>query len=415
LTPLLPINQTLPTISGNTPVGSTLTLTLGTYLGSPTLTRQWYRFNPDTSTETALSGETGTTYETVIDDNGNDVYVVETATNDGGTIRRRSNRIVVSAAGSPVITLQPVNTLVESGENAEFVVAATGDPTLEYEWMVSTDNGQAWSVVVGGDSPTLTLTAVNATFSGYRYRCNVSNTQGEVTTNYATLMVLAQLNAVQFNASEGAVLTAAVLPPVASNFTMEALVSFSGARTTNRRFLSNRYIADRVVSVGTNGDYLTANLALGDSQTGTANGDLPANPTDDVWYLVSLSADSVADTGLFRATMQALAGGAQHAVTRDKGLDGNLSHVGCEVNGGGSANAGLNNMKFQYVRLFNTERTLSQIDDDRNGVNVSESVFWWVFEDNGAGGVTVRDASGNGRVPTLVGGTLVAGPLAPVV
>jgi hypothetical protein len=35
--------------------------------------------------------------------------------------------------------------------------------------------------------------------------------------------------------------------------------------------------------------------------------------------------------------------------------------------------------------------------------------FWWVFSDNGSGGLAVTDATGNNRVPTLTGGTLDAG------
>ena len=413
LVALNPINEVLPSISGDTPAGSTLGLDIGEWFDNPTITQQWYQYEADSGTLIAIAGADETTYVTQSGDNAKEIYAIVSATNAGGTIRRQTNRIMVTTAGSPVITVQPENSVVASGGDAVFTVTASGNPTLTYVWRVSTNGGNSWDDIANSNSNTLTLEDVTVLMSGNLYACRVTNDQGVAVSDSVTLSVTAQLNAVQFTASQGATLLSAILPSIANNFTMEAVVSFNGALSGDRRILSNEYAAGRVVSYGVNNVFQAYNIAVGDTQSGWVGGSLPINPTDDVWYLITVSADPVTDTGLFRATIQELAGGTLHSITRDKGIDGNLTHVGFSINGGGAANAGLNNMKFQYVRAFNSERNLTQIGNDRLAVNANEALFWWVFEDNGVGGVTVRDASGNNRVPTLTGGTLVAGPVVP--
>lgn len=414
--PLAPISLTLPTISGNTPAGSVLTVTPGTWAGdpTPTITRQWRRAG------VAISGATGTTYTTVEADVGEEITVAETATNTGGSVTRESAvGITVTAAGSPVITSQPSSQTVLAGDDAVFTVAFTGIPTPAAQWEESTDGGETSSDVVGATSATLTRADVNAGMSGRMYRCRVSNSGDTVHSDWATLYVAVQLAAATFGPSDGAVLTQALLPPGAANFTIEALVRLDAARLPQRRILTNRYIAGRTISIGTAGNF-TGNpateyvVAVGDSQTGWTGGELPAIPTQGEWYLMTVSADGSVDGGEFRGTLQALSGGTLHSDNRAKGVLGILNHVGFEVNSGGLANEGLS-MSVQYVRAFASQRTLEQIDADRSGVNVGDTLFWWVFEDNGSGGLTVRDASGNGRVPTLVGGTLGVGPVAPLV
>jgi hypothetical protein len=407
--PLGPISLTLPVIGGNLPEGSVLTVTPGTYAGNPApdVTYRWTR------NAVIIPDETGLTYTTVEADVGAEINVEEIATNTGGTITRMPLLSVVpTAAGSPVITLQPVNTLVNEGEDAVFTVEATGSPTPTYQWLSMPSE----TPIGGATSNILTRADVVLADSGDQFTCDVINSGDTIRTNTVTLYVAGQIGAVEFTPSQGARLVNALLAPGPANFTVEALVCLTTARIGNRAILTNRFIAGRTASFGSGNNFPDYNVAVGDSQTGWAGGALGADPALNQWYHVTISADPDANTGLFRATMQAIADGStQYSQTRAKGFTGTLNHEGFEINGGGDATSGLDAIRFQYVRAYATERSLSTIAADRAATDLTDALFWWVFEDNGSGGVTVRDATGNGRVPTLTGGTLAVGPVVPVI
>lgn len=84
-----PSNEVAPSISGTAQVGQTLTVTPGTWTGSPTLTYQWTRDG------SPIGGATATTYVLVTADLGTDVAVTETATNDDGSASEGSNAIAI--------------------------------------------------------------------------------------------------------------------------------------------------------------------------------------------------------------------------------------------------------------------------------------------------------------------------------
>lgn len=406
--PLGPISLTLPVITGSTPAGSTLTLTPGTYAGSPspTITHRWVR------NAVIIPDETALTYVTQETDVGAQISVEEIATNTGGSIIRMPLlSITPTAVGSPQITSQPQNTTVPAGQDATFTVEFTGTPTPTCQWF-SHPSGDP---VVGATTNVLTVEDVQIADSGNQFYCDITNSGDTARSNIVTLFVSAQISAVQFGVNDGAYLTNALLPPGPANFTVEALVRIDAPRLSARAMLSNRYIADRVASIGTDNTFEQYNVAVGDSQTGWSAGALGHNPPQGEWYHITISADSDVNAGVFRATLQALADAAtQYSQTRAKGFTGTLNHVGFEINGGGATNAGQTSISFQYVRAYATERSLATIAAQRGAPDLTDALFCWVFEDNGSGGVAVRDATGNNRVPTLVGGTLVAGPVVPV-
>jgi Fungalysin metallopeptidase (M36)/PA domain/Ig-like domain CHU_C associated/Secretion system C-terminal sorting domain/Fungalysin/Thermolysin Propeptide Motif len=90
----------------------------------------------------------------------------------------------------PAITTQPANVTACSGTNATFTVTATGTGNT-YNWQVSTDNGASWNNVTPvATSTTLTLTAVTTALNNNRYRVQISNPSGNITSNgNATLTV----------------------------------------------------------------------------------------------------------------------------------------------------------------------------------------------------------------------------------
>tara|TARA_Y100000593_G_scaffold4213_4_gene8337 strand:- start:2219 stop:5026 length:2808 start_codon:yes stop_codon:yes gene_type:complete len=96
-----PLNLTAPTVSGTGESGQTLSAFNGTWdsqdNGTVTSTLQWYRGRD------AIPGATGSSYMLTNSDRGHDVYVKETASNDGGHDPLEvtsSNRIYVERANS---------------------------------------------------------------------------------------------------------------------------------------------------------------------------------------------------------------------------------------------------------------------------------------------------------------------------
>ncbi len=90
----------------------------------------------------------------------------------------------------PKITTQPANTSVVSGATATFnVVVDTGGVTTNYQWQVK--SGSTWSAVAGATAATLTINNATVAMNGNVYRCVVSNADGSVTSNEATLTVTA--------------------------------------------------------------------------------------------------------------------------------------------------------------------------------------------------------------------------------
>ena len=94
-----PLNLTAPTVSGTGESGQTLSAFGGTWdsqdNGTVTTSLQWYRGRDE------IPGETGSSYMLTDSDRGHDVYVKETASNDGGHDPREvtsSNRIYVTRA-----------------------------------------------------------------------------------------------------------------------------------------------------------------------------------------------------------------------------------------------------------------------------------------------------------------------------
>ncbi|HTU31374.1 MAG TPA: hypothetical protein VMF07_18430 [Solirubrobacteraceae bacterium] len=102
VTPVPPQNETPPTISGSAAQGGTLTVTQGSWSGSPTqVSDQWEDCDPYGDPCTPVGS--GSTYSPTENDVGNQIEVVETASNSGGS------NTADSAMTNAVTTLAPVN------------------------------------------------------------------------------------------------------------------------------------------------------------------------------------------------------------------------------------------------------------------------------------------------------------------
>jgi hypothetical protein len=85
----------------------------------------------------------------------------------------------------PSITTQPQDQTVPVGALARFSVTASGSVPLQYQWML---NGMAIS---GATSSSYVTPSVMLTDNNEQFSVVVSNSSGSVTSNTATLKVLA--------------------------------------------------------------------------------------------------------------------------------------------------------------------------------------------------------------------------------
>jgi hypothetical protein len=86
---------------------------------------------------------------------------------------------------APTITTQPANTSRKVGQTATFTVAATGDPTLTYQWRLGGTN------ISGATSASYTTPTLAIGDNGGVYSVVVSNGSGSATSSNATLTVTA--------------------------------------------------------------------------------------------------------------------------------------------------------------------------------------------------------------------------------
>ena len=101
---------------------------------------------------------------------------------NGDTI---SGAATLTVTELPVITTQPTAKTVNANATVSFKVVASG--ATSYQWQVSKDNGSTWNNASGTDA-TFTFTA-KASYSGWKYRCIVTNAKGSVTSNAVKLTV----------------------------------------------------------------------------------------------------------------------------------------------------------------------------------------------------------------------------------
>ena len=110
--------------------------------------------------------------------------------NSAGTTNSSYATLTVTSASKPTITTQPKSVSAAVGGTAKFTVAATGAESYQWQWR--TGSSGTWkdctSATTGYNKATLEVSATT-TRNGYQYRCQVSNSAGTTTSNYATLTV----------------------------------------------------------------------------------------------------------------------------------------------------------------------------------------------------------------------------------
>lgn len=112
-------------------------------------------------------------------------FTLPTATNCTSAPRT----VTVTVHTPIVITTQPQNRTACQNGSVTFTAAATGTIST-MQWQVSTNGGTTWTNIAGATTATLTLTNVQPSQNGYRYRLVFSNAGcGTVNSNAAILTV----------------------------------------------------------------------------------------------------------------------------------------------------------------------------------------------------------------------------------
>jgi len=97
--------------------------------------------------------------------------------------------VTVVDGDAPAIVTQPLSMEHEVLQMADFTIGVSGSPVPDIQWQVSTDGGATWTDLAGETSATLSFSAVAWGQDGDQYRAVVSNSQGTVISDVATLGV----------------------------------------------------------------------------------------------------------------------------------------------------------------------------------------------------------------------------------
>ncbi len=159
--------------------------------GYPTPTVQWQASVDGGSTWINVSGLTTTSFTAVpltTFENGWKVRAV--FTNAGGSAATNSATITVLPTVAPVVTSQPLNQTIYSGETATFSAAASGAPTPNLQWLVSVNGGVSWASYAGVmTTPSITTGPLTTFENGWEVEAEFYNAGGIVDSNPATITV----------------------------------------------------------------------------------------------------------------------------------------------------------------------------------------------------------------------------------
>jgi hypothetical protein len=183
-----PVNTTAPAVTGTAKVGQTLTVSNGTWSGSPTsFAYQWQRCTSSSSC-TEITGATNQTYKIVSADAGRTLRAVVTAKNADGSSTANSNQTsVVAASGGPTNTARPTITgdaVVGEELQAENGTWAGAPTSFAYQWLRCDTDGAFCFRVAGATGRTYGVRFADV-FSTLRVAVTAKNAEGSTTARSA--------------------------------------------------------------------------------------------------------------------------------------------------------------------------------------------------------------------------------------
>ena len=149
---------------------------------------QWQLSTDGGTNWSAITGATASTYNVsnpTLAMNGYKYRCVVTGNCTPFTIT--STAVTLTVVSSLSITTQPSSLTACEGSAASFTVVATG--ASGYQWQQSIDGGTTWTNVTGASASTYTIAATAASQTGTQYRCQLTSSCGNLTTNIVTLTV----------------------------------------------------------------------------------------------------------------------------------------------------------------------------------------------------------------------------------
>lgn len=151
--PALPASTVAPVVSGAYKDGTVVSVTTGTWTGTPTITYayQWQRCSPACAD---IAGETAATYRLTADDVTSTVRALVRATNAAGTASAPSNASATIAEGPPVNTDLPTITGAQARDGHTWTSTlgtwrGTLPQTYERHWMRCNASGSACVQISG--------------------------------------------------------------------------------------------------------------------------------------------------------------------------------------------------------------------------------------------------------------------------
>jgi hypothetical protein len=154
-----PVNTVMPAVSGTAQRASTLTATLGTWIGNDnTYTYQWQRDAVD------IARATDPTYTLTAADVNHTVRVLVIATNPDGTAVAASAPTATIPSAPPVNTVKPA--LTGTARRGSTLTGTAGvwngiGNTYAFQWQRSRDQGASWQAVDGATTAAYALTATD--------------------------------------------------------------------------------------------------------------------------------------------------------------------------------------------------------------------------------------------------------------
>ncbi|HLG95329.1 MAG TPA: hypothetical protein VKX49_03340, partial [Bryobacteraceae bacterium] len=115
------------------------------------------------------------------------VTVTATSVADGS--KSATATVTLNPPAPPAITQQPANASAMIGQTATFTVAATG-AALSYQWQSMPSGAGSFGNISGATAASYTTPSLAQSDNNTQFRCVVTNAQGSVNTNAATLTVV---------------------------------------------------------------------------------------------------------------------------------------------------------------------------------------------------------------------------------
>ena len=165
-------------------------VTLSVKATGSNLTYQWYFMKKGATAWSKWNGRTHATEKVTPNESwdGIKLYCV-VKDGSGNTLDSNVATITFVQQSSQLkITQHPSNVTAAAGENVSFVVKATGEGELTYQWYIKKVNGD-WKAWTGHTTPTTSATT-NSTWNGMQIYCTVTDGNGNsVTSNAATITI----------------------------------------------------------------------------------------------------------------------------------------------------------------------------------------------------------------------------------